>query len=224
MKKYDNRNIITVFTIFLVFITIVIPGTSVEILEEKDIIEFSTKSIINKRDNVSLDFELIKNITENLSNIIITEYDEKNGEIAKGRAFGTKGEHIAAEILYENFSEFGFDPDRDYIDGKAIGGFLDRRIEVIDYKLTIYRNASKTNCTVFTLPRRSMFGPHHKFWKLNHNFSYNDLEIRKSHPKRGECTGNYVILQNGISENNFIQLNGLLTDWIKKLLEFLEHY
>ena len=33
----------------------------------------------------------IYNITKALSNIIFTEYDEENGEMAKGRAFGTKG-------------------------------------------------------------------------------------------------------------------------------------
>ena len=55
----------------------------------------------------NLDIQLIFNITANLSNIIFDKYDEENGEIAKGRAFGTKGEHRAAEILYENMTLLG---------------------------------------------------------------------------------------------------------------------
>ena len=40
----------------------------------------------------TLDIQYIYDITEALSNIIFTVYDE-NQEIAKGRAYGTKGEH-----------------------------------------------------------------------------------------------------------------------------------
>ena len=62
-----------------------------------------------------LDMQFIYNLTENLSNIIFTEYNESAGEIAKGRAFGSKGEHRAAEILYENMTKLGLKTTKEQI-------------------------------------------------------------------------------------------------------------
>jgi len=62
------------------------------------------QSVINES---VVDIEYIYNITKALSYIIFTEYDESAGEIAKGRAFGTKGEWRAADILYENMTKLG---------------------------------------------------------------------------------------------------------------------
>ena len=42
--------------------------------------------------NDTIDVDYVYNITKRLSNIVFTEYDEENGEIAKGRFFGSKGE------------------------------------------------------------------------------------------------------------------------------------
>jgi len=61
-------------------------------------------SIINES---ILDLQYIYNITKTLSHIIFTEYNESAGEIAEGRHFGTKGEHKAAEILFENMTNLG---------------------------------------------------------------------------------------------------------------------
>lgn len=61
-------------------------------------------SIINES---ILDLQYIYNITKALSYIIFTEYNESAGEIAEGRHFGTKGEHKAAEILFENMTDLG---------------------------------------------------------------------------------------------------------------------
>ena len=46
-----------------------------------------------------LSTDMIHRVTENLSNVIYTAYDE--GELRKGRAFGSKGEHYAADYLYD---------------------------------------------------------------------------------------------------------------------------
>ena len=78
------------------FMTIV--GSETTINEKED---------IYLEEEIPLDISYVYNITENLSNIIFTEYNESAGEIAKGRAYGTKGEHKAAEILYENFTKLG---------------------------------------------------------------------------------------------------------------------
>jgi hypothetical protein len=52
-----------------------------------------------------LDYQLIHSVTDNLSKTIYTSYDEKNGELAKGRAFGTKGEWDAAKYLNDTFND-----------------------------------------------------------------------------------------------------------------------
>lgn len=46
-----------------------------------------------------LSTDMIYRVTENLSNIVYTAYDD--GELRKGRAFGSKGEHYAADYLYD---------------------------------------------------------------------------------------------------------------------------
>lgn len=42
-----------------------------------------------------------------MSNIITSEYDTNQGEIQRGRAFGTPGEWKAAEIIAENMTKLG---------------------------------------------------------------------------------------------------------------------
>ena len=49
--------------------------------------------------DIGLDLEFVHEISENLSNVIYDAYDD--GELQKGRAFGSKGEHYAAEYLFE---------------------------------------------------------------------------------------------------------------------------
>ena len=92
----------------LLFGTNIISGIT-ENIEEDNIENYNLSnqtisSIINKS---LLDLQYIYNMTENLSRIIFTEYNESAGEIAKGREFGTKGEHRAAEILFENMTNLG---------------------------------------------------------------------------------------------------------------------
>ena len=58
---------------------------------------------ISKDIDEHVDGYFIYNLTKSLSNIIFNAY--KPGEIAKGRAFGTKGEYKAASILSENMSK-----------------------------------------------------------------------------------------------------------------------
>lgn len=84
-----------------------------------------------------LDIQYIYNITENLSNIIFTEYDEENGEIAKGRAFGTKGEHKAAQILYENMIELGLNTTMEQIKNNEKYPELTYEVEIDDYFVKI---------------------------------------------------------------------------------------
>jgi len=121
-----------------------------------------------------LDIQFIYNITENLSNIIFNVYDENNGEIPKGRAFGTKGEHYAAEIIYENMTLLGLNTTLEKL-GKRPGNSNDdliSKLEILDYEAKI--NNKLIDCYIAS----SWKGPRDTPQQLDYNFSYKELKIR----------------------------------------------
>jgi len=121
-----------------------------------------------------VDIEYIKNITKALCDIIFTEYNETAGELAKGRAFGTKGEHKAADILYENMSKLGLHPVKEQInDAKLTHSFDIETYHVILRNST--SNSSETlDCCVNSIqPDTSL--EHGKVYCFN----YSELKIRK---------------------------------------------
>ena len=75
------------------------------------IILFIAHDEINVRANpetpgdTKLDTRFIFNVTQNLSNIIYTSYS--NNELRKGRYFGSKGEHDAADYIYTVMNNMG---------------------------------------------------------------------------------------------------------------------
>jgi len=133
----DNlfKKSLMVWVIFLLIGTGVSSSISGNIVEakiaDKDYAEQAISSIINES---VLDLQYIYNITEALSNIIFTEYNESAGEIAKGRYFGTKGEHRAAEILYENMTKLGLYTTLEQIKNTPRDPELTHIIEVLDYE------------------------------------------------------------------------------------------
>jgi len=110
--------------------------------------------------------QYIYNITKALSYIIFTEYNESAGEIAKGRYFGTKGEHKAAEILYENMTKLGLYtwkeriqniPEKPYIAKPYIAS----KIEICERGLTVYDKISRSRIPVadcFVSPKGDFTG------------------------------------------------------------------
>jgi len=131
----------------------------------------------NRINDSSLDIGYIYSLTENLSNIIFTEYNESSGELAKGRFFGTKGEHKAAEILYENMTKLGLYTTKEKIQNiKKIGrpslSKLTHSIEILEYGLKI--NGEK----IYELHiSPSTKGPKEKPDQLDYNFSYKGLKV-----------------------------------------------
>ena len=80
---------------FVLFVTLLFVLNAILLIVPEDrIVKADTPSPI-----LEIDYDYIYNVTENLSNIIFTSYDEENGELAKGRFFGTKGEWDAANYL-----------------------------------------------------------------------------------------------------------------------------
>ncbi|MCK4364449.1 MAG: M28 family peptidase [Thermoplasmatales archaeon] len=96
-----------VLSVFILLVGIsIIPSINGNV-SENGVYDKGNQAIGSLEGDNGLDLQFIYNLTENLSNIIFTEYNESAGEIAKGRAFGTKGEHKAAQMLFENFSDLG---------------------------------------------------------------------------------------------------------------------
>ncbi len=95
-----------------------------------------------------LDSRFIYNITVALSNIIFNVYNESNGDIAKGRAFGTKGEHRAAEIIHENMTLFGLNTTFEQLDKRP--GYpnddIISRLEILSYGVKV--NGESIDCFI----------------------------------------------------------------------------
>lgn len=154
--------------------TSVLPGISGNIGIMKDGNSYSAEQMHSSiPDNGVLDVQYIYNITAALSNIIFTEYNETNGDIAKGRAFGTKGEHRAAEILYENMTKLGLYTTMEQIKNTRKYPELTHKTEVLDYKLILTNKSSSHNETVdcFIAPVQN---------QLDCNFSFKGLRVKHS--------------------------------------------
>lgn len=147
----------------------------------------------NPLENCTLDYSFIRNMTESLSNVIFEAYDEENGEIAKGRAFGTKGEWEAANKIKDNMSKLGlYNPGLDppYLERienipypyKMI--FYDNlgltdKLEVLSKRLTINdkENNNTFDVECFISPTWNNTGPFDNRNVLTRNFSYSGVKI-----------------------------------------------
>ena len=135
----------------------------------------------------SLDIHFIYNITANLSQLIFSEYDEEHGEIAKGRYFGSKGEHRAAEILKDNMSKLGLWTTVEKIENipnmsrnKNLYETLTHDVEILEYELKI------DNETIDCYIAPSWKGPREHPEQLDFNFSYAGLNVKPKPTSFGE--------------------------------------
>ena len=163
-----------IFGILSLFIgTSVIPGLSVVKGDH-------TSPLMSSMNYTSiLDANYIYNISKALSDIIFTEYNESAGELAKGRFFGTKGEHKAAEILYENMTKLGLYTKKEQIKNieKKLYPKLSKlthKIEILEYGLKIN---NETIVDFHIVPSKN--GPRCDPGNLNYNFSYTGLKVYK---------------------------------------------
>jgi len=190
--------------------------------------ELSSKSNGYIYTNDKLDIDYIYNITKALSNIIFTEYDEENGEIAKGRAYGTKGEHKAAEILYENMTKLGLYTKKEQLRNLPSCPTVVHKIEILEYGMTISNgtNTEKVDCHI-TL---TALGPRGRPFQVNHNFSYKGLKVRHEHPKPLEDKEDYVLIYQSKTDRkrliDFFELPSFkfLMNGIRNLLRDLKEH
>jgi hypothetical protein len=118
-----------------------------------------------------LDLSYIYNITQRLSNIIFTEYNESNGDIAKGRAFGTKGELKAGEIIYENLTALGLYCYTEQIKGTTRYPRLTHEMEVNEVSVKI--NGKKVDAYITPIWVKTK----ENSFELNHTYDYKDLRV-----------------------------------------------
>ncbi len=194
-------------------------------------------------ENCTLDYSFIRNMTKSLSNVIFEAYDEENSEIAKGRAFGTKGEREAANKIKDNMGKFGLynlglDPpyleqiENIHYPYKII--FYDNlnltdKLEVLSKRLTI--NDIENNITFdvecFISPTWNNTGPFDNRNVLTRNFSYSGLDVVRRNETDFDDFLDYAY--NELSINKFFEIEYLslcdsvsLENFTEQLLE--EYY
>jgi hypothetical protein len=140
--------------------------------------DFGNNIINSNKDEIDLDIDYIKSIVENLSHIILTEYNESAGEIAKGRAFGTKGEHKAAEILYENMTKLGLLTTLEQINNTKEYPDLTRTCQILDYNLILKNESSGDSEKVDSFITAIKLDEPLIHEKII-NFTFNDLKIKR---------------------------------------------
>ena len=188
MKKKRNVLMNRAIVIVITTIFLMIPWTGfynipmrAEQINECDP-DVPMKNTINTPVNYdgALDIQFIYNLTENLSYIIFKVYSK--GEIAKGRAFGTKGEHQAAEIIYENMTKFGLYTKKEQIENIPQCPTVASKLEILDYKLTITNKTSNCSEVVDCYIAPTWAGPREQPKQIDYNFSFKGLKI-KHRPK-----------------------------------------
>ncbi len=170
-----------------------------------------------------LDVQYIHSISENLSNIVFTEYDESTGEIAKGRAYGTKGEHKAAEILYENMSSLGLWTYKEKIENTKKHPKLTHEVEIRDYYVKI------NNKTVDAYIAPVWIKTKENNYSINYTYEYKDLKVIK--PTIIPSIGIIKQILSGkiepfviIMEDNAFDLDGTIVDYFPPLNNFYVNY
>ncbi len=211
-RKNTSKKILVFGIVFLFLGVGLLENICADIGKSDEINRFHEDDISSIINESLLDLEYIYNITKALSYIIFTEYDEGNGEIAKGRAFGTKGEHKAAEILYENMTKLGLYTTMDQIKNTPKHPKLTYAYDILDYRLILKNDRNGYNETVDSWISAIKLKPplvHEKIF----NFTYKGLKIKqwpktilewikaRSYDKKGE---EYVFIsdvEGGLSRN-----------------------
>jgi len=178
-----------------------------------------------KTANITIDVPYIYNITTALSNIVFTAYDEAHGEIAKGRAFGTKGEHKAAEILFDNMTLLGLHPTLEQLKQRpgVPNDDLITQLEVQSY--TVKLNGRVLDCFIHP----SWKGPRGTPHELNCTFSYQGLQVKPI--PANPCVYNRSIAQDTsdfvfLGHDQWNDPNGVLpvVDILKPYMDPLKFY
>jgi len=173
--------------VFVLFVTLLLTlNTLLVIVPQDNIVKADTTPPIPE-----IDTGLIYNVTAYLCDIINSEYDPD--ELAKGRAFGTKGEHKAADYLAYKMTDLDlYDPTTttypaksyrekmESIDSYYLGGDLTAKLETLYQNLSINHSSTTTDLVDFYIhPRWNSTLFTEDYDKLTNNFSHTELRIKK---------------------------------------------
>ena len=178
MKKIIRKTLIFA-TILLLLSTSMIANP---VINKKNVIEQEYDEVQTKDEYTPIDLEYIRSITQGLSDIVFSEYNESNNEIARGRAFGTKGEHKAAEILNENMTNLGLWVWNETIVNLPELPKVASAFWVNDYKIIVTNLTSEISKEVEGYIAPAWRGPREDEENYNYTFEFENLEI-KEEPK-----------------------------------------
>jgi len=195
------------------------------------LIQIQTPSSISNLPSEETEFEYIYdqldvnytyNITEALSSIIFTAYNDS--EIARGRSFGTKGEHKAAEILEKNMSDLDLWTWNETITNLPELQEVASATWINDYKIVVKNLTSGVNKTVDGFIFTPSKGPRGQPKKLDHVFNFTDLKIIKSPKNTNQSINNlkdmlnedYVFIEQGNAFNPEVE-HGLIGKILNKI-------
>ena len=201
MKQKQLFSIVLHFIIFFLLISPSIP-TSSSIQQQNDENKTSYPGLKQHTTTSLLDTNYIYNLTENLSKIIWTEYNYSNGEIQRGRAFGTPGEWKAAEIIAENMTKLGLWTRKEPIANiEDTLPHVASKLEVLDYQVTLINRKTNTQNIIsecYIAP--TWKGPRNNPDKINHHFIHNNLDIIPIEDAKKQ----WYKEQKGTIENNYL--------------------
>ena len=174
MKNHQLKKGLIFGVVILLVSSVILPSINGEIGEIHKSSNYFLNSLEDSMvDKGILDGYYIYNITKALSNIIFTEYNESAGELAKGRAFGTKGEWAAAKILFDNMTALGLNTTMERIVNTEAFPKLTHKLEILDYGLKINNEVIHD----FHITP-SGIGPRDNPEQLDYNFTYDGLKVK----------------------------------------------
>jgi len=104
--------------IFLIFITLVMIFSATQIFVPNNQNVKADAGGGGGQEGIGLNFSYMKEITEELSDIVYDAYNVPAGDLPKGRFFGSKGELDAKDYLLDEMDDLGLNPYPDIIDEK----------------------------------------------------------------------------------------------------------
>ena len=188
------RKILALYIILLFIGTSVLPGMSKEIKSLEQ-----TSGLIPSSD--VLDVNYIYNITKALSDIVFTEYDDN--EIARGRDFGSVGEHKAANILLENMSNLGLWTWKESIVNTPILPDVASVYWVNEYNIVLKNISSGVSKKIDGYISPAWKGPRGSPNIVDYNFSFQDLKFKLA-PRNLQPFGRF--LRDGFCKDDYVYI------------------
>ncbi|DAC72937.1 MAG TPA: hypothetical protein DSN98_02520 [Thermoplasmata archaeon] len=224
LPKKGGINIIEIKKINVFFIINMLVITSISAIINSD-----NTSATSDPEDIAFDYQLVHNVTKFLSWRINQSYNIERGELAKGRDFGSKGEHAAAIYLDSMMKNLGlYAPNLDnntknpylqqikdseevfHTNSNKIWKNTNDLLEVLDRKLILHNITSNETVDIKDFYISPEMGEA-CFPKRNPNYDYNNLTKDINYP-------NLLICPTSIYSWSF--LNVFLEDTINE--EFID--